>query len=444
MSKYLILLSFLALALTSCVFDKGLIDTLGLNTVTASTSSNSSVSPEKDKGIKAIIIDPTNIVLQTGEEKLLTGTLYFEQGQADNTNINIEWLSEDRSIVDVDKNGKIKAIKQGETGIIAKYKYSNTANRTIVRVVSNKIIEKIAITPNYLNLKVGDSANALATVFLSDGTKNSNIEWSSSDNTIATVNDNGRITTKKIGLTTIVATYKLDSIYKGSVDVNVYDVANPNFILPPQTKNDDSIQPSSSSTTQTPNSVNPNATNNPDPQQSQNLINYNPTPFATAIPTVEPTILPPQNPTPLSTPIPTIQPSEVPYIPANISLSNTNISEFVGNGDNIPNKGETINLKPVFVNNGGASTNSLKVNLTSTSSYAKVSNYYEYCCSEDYGITLNKISAGSNSVISSPSYAYLKLEIDKTTPAGTTIPITYTVFDEFGNSWNISGSIIIK
>ena len=74
-------------------------------------------------------------------------------------------------------------------------------------------------------MKIGSQSDIQGTATLKDETKSSNVTWSSSDNTIAVVN-NGKITANKLGITTILATSNLDSSYKGILNVEVVDEAN--------------------------------------------------------------------------------------------------------------------------------------------------------------------------------------------------------------------------
>ncbi|MEK7432730.1 MAG: Ig-like domain-containing protein [Cyanobacteriota bacterium] len=206
--KSIIIFSILVSNLFSCISISSLLE-------------KSSIDSIQTSKLKSISIEPFNTVLNEGESTLLTAILYKEDDKIDNSNTNVEWFSEDKNIVDIDKYGKAKAIKSGEVGILAKYKYGNSIKRSIVKVVGKKIIDNININKNLVELKPEETFNLSATVYMADGTKNSNVVWSSSDNTIAVVDDKGNVTAKRIGLTTIVATYSLDNIYKKSVDINI-------------------------------------------------------------------------------------------------------------------------------------------------------------------------------------------------------------------------------
>ena len=76
-----------------------------------------------------------------------------------------------------------------------------------------------------LIMKVGATAEIAATVVLKDGTQSQNVSWSSSDSTVAGVQE-GRISALRLGVTTILATANLDARYKGHLHVEVVNDAN--------------------------------------------------------------------------------------------------------------------------------------------------------------------------------------------------------------------------
>lgn len=195
--------------LTSCDFSK----IFGPNT-------DKEVLPP-DKNPKFIIVEPSNILMRAGDEKIINSYVYMEDGSVDNTNGNITWESEDRSIAEIETTGKLKAIRTGETGIFAKHKTGKVTTRVIAKILGKKIVEKIVVTPTSLDLKILQTGELLATVYMADGTKNGNVLWSSSDNTIAKVSEFGKVTAIKKGTTTVVATFALDPLYRQSVDINV-------------------------------------------------------------------------------------------------------------------------------------------------------------------------------------------------------------------------------
>ncbi len=170
---------------------------------------------------KYLLIEPSEVVLRSGDQKLLTAFVYMPNGDSDTSNKNILWESSERGIVDIDEKGKIKAVRSGEASITAKFKDSDVISRILVSVTDKKLVERIDITPLELKLKAGETAVLTGSVTLTDGTKNSNIIWTSSDNTIAIVNEFGKVSAVKEGVASIVANYATDSKYKKSIDITV-------------------------------------------------------------------------------------------------------------------------------------------------------------------------------------------------------------------------------
>jgi hypothetical protein len=76
------------------------------------------------------------------------------------------------------------------------------------------------VTPKELTLTVGETGQITATVTPSNAT-NKKVNWSSSDETIATVDENGAVTAVAAGTATITATSAADSSKKDSCVVTV-------------------------------------------------------------------------------------------------------------------------------------------------------------------------------------------------------------------------------
>ncbi|MGN0807776.1 MAG: Ig-like domain-containing protein [Candidatus Coproplasma sp.] len=84
-------------------------------------------------------------------------------------------------------------------------------------------VENVSLDKNNSSLKVGETETLVATVSPADA-DNTNIIWSSSDETIATV-VNGVVTAKKAGQVTITATSAADSSKKASCSYTITNVA---------------------------------------------------------------------------------------------------------------------------------------------------------------------------------------------------------------------------
>ena len=126
----------------------------------------------------------------------------------------IKWTSEDESIATVDSNGKVTGKEPGKTKITASYSKNEKIKDSCEVTVYEKIIPKInigAIKKQSLNiilsktrLNEGKSTTLLTTRL---GINKNEIKWTSEDESIATVDSNGKVTGKEPGKTKITASY---------------------------------------------------------------------------------------------------------------------------------------------------------------------------------------------------------------------------------------------
>lgn len=118
------------------------------------------------------------------------------------------------------------------------------------------------------------------------------------------------------------------------------------------------------------------------------------------------------------------------------ALAETAIAEVSGNGDGKPNKGEVLYLKPRFTNTGGAKTNSLTVTLAATGALSV------YTGGEAASfISIGVLPAGETS--KAPAQSFLGVRISSSATPGAALPLTYTLKDPFGNSWDVAAQLTL-
>lgn len=140
-----------------------------------------------------ISITQVEVNLQIGAETKLTWSV-------DPENTPVEWSSEDETVATVEE-GVIKAVGAGKTTITAKAQGGNSV-QCIVNVVADQPV--LSLEEESLNLVVGITRK-LTWLVKPEGTK---VTWSSSDESVATVDEEGRVTGVSEGTAEI----------KGSVD----------------------------------------------------------------------------------------------------------------------------------------------------------------------------------------------------------------------------------
>lgn len=157
-----------------------------------------SCSGEDDVSVTGIRIDKTTLTLLKDHNYKLVATISPENA----TNSTISWSSSNSSVATVDETGNIKAIAAGATNITATSadgKYSASCSVTVNVNVSSIILSETSIT-----LEKGNTHKISATVNPKDATDKSVI-WSSSDTSIASVDDSGNVKAINGGNVTITA-----------------------------------------------------------------------------------------------------------------------------------------------------------------------------------------------------------------------------------------------
>lgn len=164
-----------------------------------------------------------SVIMELGSQIKVYATVTGLSGDRDS---NVAWSSSDSRIATVNGDGNIVANKIGKVTIQAISRLDNQAKARlqievvadVKKTVEEVRVERISARIDDRNLEYdpedgrqkyfaapGESLSALATVELSDRTVNSDVEWSSSDNRIASVDSNGTIRALAIGETTLVA-----------------------------------------------------------------------------------------------------------------------------------------------------------------------------------------------------------------------------------------------
>ncbi len=148
-----------------------------------------------------------------GDEQTLTVNIL----PLNTTNKEVTWSSSDKTIATVE-NGKVFALREGVVTIKAASKDGSNKECEYVITVNKLVIEveKIEISGNNEMLE-GEEQTLTLNVFPNKAT-NKEVVWSSSDETIATV-DNGKVKTLKDGKVTIKAE-SINKVY-GEIEINI-------------------------------------------------------------------------------------------------------------------------------------------------------------------------------------------------------------------------------
>ena len=161
---------------------------------TISCGSRSGTSgDERDKNeqnipIESIALNETNLTLEVGK----SGKLEVTINPSTATNQKVTWTSSNESIVTVDENGNVKALKVGNAEVTATTSNNISAKCNVNIVDFNIPVESIALDKTSIELVMGDFEQLIPTIKPSNAT-DKKITWSSSDENIVTVDENGKV-----------------------------------------------------------------------------------------------------------------------------------------------------------------------------------------------------------------------------------------------------------
>jgi uncharacterized protein YjdB len=120
------------------------------------------------------------------------------------SNKNVTWSSSNKNVATVDAKGKVTAKGNGTATITAKAADGSKKSASC-KVTVNVKASGVELDQTSVTLKKGKTRQLKATVSPSNAS-NKNVTWSSSNQKIAVVDSNGKVTAKGKGIATIVAT----------------------------------------------------------------------------------------------------------------------------------------------------------------------------------------------------------------------------------------------
>lgn len=117
---------------------------------------------------------------------------------------NLTWESEDSSIVSVSDDGTVTANAPGKAKV--SIKEGDKSIGTYIFDVTIVPIEQIIFADDHAQVTEKSSDNKLKYTLLPENASDYGIKWTSADDSVASINENGVITANAVGKTTIVAT----------------------------------------------------------------------------------------------------------------------------------------------------------------------------------------------------------------------------------------------
>lgn len=147
--------------------------------------------------------DNLDVKLNDGNETTVEATV----SPADATDVKVSYASTDEAVATVDKDGRVQVLQPGECDITTTLMQDGekvTEKTTHVKAFYE--VESITLDSNEGKLTVGNSHTIKATVAPEEVAAETTIEWLSSNEKVATVDENGKVTAIAAGEATITAT----------------------------------------------------------------------------------------------------------------------------------------------------------------------------------------------------------------------------------------------
>ena len=147
--------------------------------------------------------DNLDVKLNDGNETTVEATV----SPADATDVKVSYASTDEAVATVDKDGRVQVLQPGECDITTTLMQNGekvTEKTTHVKAFYE--VESITLDSSEGKLTVGNSHTIKATVAPEEVAAETTIEWSSSNEKVATVDSNGKVTAVSSGNATITAT----------------------------------------------------------------------------------------------------------------------------------------------------------------------------------------------------------------------------------------------
>lgn len=188
-------------------------------TATVGTNETSVKINVKEIHINSVVINELDDKFTRGDEFKFSAT-YTPENTTDE-NKTVEWSSSNADVGTIDQEGNFVALKEGTTKITAKI--GNIKAEREVTVIENHVGDFKLLQEEGEVLNIGNTQKLVTVVNPENCTDAYTIKYSSSDEAIATVDENGNVTALKDGKVVITATLttEYDEEFEDSIEINI-------------------------------------------------------------------------------------------------------------------------------------------------------------------------------------------------------------------------------
>ena len=157
-------------------------------------------------------------VMKVGEKETLSVVVTPSNSKS---KYNLDWTSSNPQVASVSNSGYVQALMAGATTITVKT--PNGKQDSIELTVEEIFATTVSVEFEYSAIQTGSTYQLTATVY-PNNTTNKNIIWSSSNDDVISVTQDGTITAESTGIAVVTATSTSNSAAKKSLTIMVKDV----------------------------------------------------------------------------------------------------------------------------------------------------------------------------------------------------------------------------
>ncbi|WP_338554723.1 Ig-like domain-containing protein [Paenibacillus sp. KS-LC4] len=204
--------------------------TAGTVTITATTEDGGQMATssvtinEADVLVTGVTVSPATLTLTAGGN---AGTVTAVVSPSNATNKKVTWTSSDPSVATVDEDGVVTPLTAGTVTITGTTEDGGkTATSTVTINETDVLVTGVTVSPATLTLTAGGNAGTVTAGVSPSNATNKKVTWTSSDPSVATVDEDGVVTPLTAGTVTITGTTEDGGKTATSiVTVNETDVA---------------------------------------------------------------------------------------------------------------------------------------------------------------------------------------------------------------------------
>lgn len=178
------------------------------------------------KAPKSLSVEPSSKKIASDQTVQLTATATYSDQTTEDISGTVTWTSSDQSTATVSSSGLVTAVKEGKVTITATVP-GTTVSDTAEITVKDVAPTALSLTPSSVSLLAGTTAT-LTPSFKPENVNASGVKlkWTSSNETVATVDADGVVTAVSDGTATITAAVEGDNTVQAKATVTVSENAS--------------------------------------------------------------------------------------------------------------------------------------------------------------------------------------------------------------------------